>query len=155
MEIQSGYEILKDIYPKKNDNNQEYVNNNFKAILNDSMASTLKSDVGIGRAPMVGNMAEIQFRPLASSNENSVIERTEKLLDMLDNYREKLQDPEVSLDAIYPLVSEMDRKRENLTSTLNSLPDGDRLRDILSETMITSSLEVARFKRGDYKVVDW
>jgi len=101
---------------------------------------------------MVTSISGIQFNPSPFFNGNPIIERTEKFLEILDNYREKLQNPEVSLEEIYPLVSEMEMKKEGLTSALNSLPDGDGLKDILNEAMITSSLEVAKFNRGDYGI---
>ena len=155
MEVHSNYEILKAGYPKKSDKNQEPVNNKFGTILDEAIADTSKTDTGGRKTPMVEGMTGIQFNSPLSLNETPIIDRTEKLLDTLDNYREKLQNPDVSLEDIYPLVNEMEMKKEGLTPALNSLPDGDGLKDILNEAMITSSLEVARFKRGDYKVVDW
>ena len=154
MEVHSNYEILKASYLKKGDKNQEPVNKKFGAILDETMADTSKTDTGIRKTPMVKSILGIQFNSSPSFNENPIIERTEKLLDTLDNYREKLQNPEVSLEDIYPLVSEMETKKEGLTSALNSLSDGDGLKDILNEAMITSSLEVARFNRGDYRIDD-
>ena len=46
----------------------------------------------------------------------------------------------------------MEMEKEGLTSALNSLPDGDGLKDVLNEVMITSSLEAAKFNRGDYGI---
>ena len=150
MEVHSNYEILKAGSPKKNDKNQAPVNKEFGAILDETMAKTSQTDTGTRKTAMVDSMAGIQFDSSLSLNENPIIERTEKLLDTLDNYREKLQDPESGLEDIYPLVTEMEMEKEGLTSALNSLPDGDGLKDILNEAMITSSLEAAKFNRGDY-----
>jgi len=152
MEVHSNCEILKAIYPKKSDKNQAPLNNNFGAILDETIADTSKTDTGTLKPPMVTSISGIQFDPSPFFNGNPMIERTEKFLEILDNYREKLQNPEVSLEEIYPLVSEMEMKKEGLTSALNSLPDGDGLKDILNEAMITSSLEVAKFNRGDYGI---
>lgn len=152
MEVHSNWEILKAGYPQKNDKNQEPVSKEFGAILDETIASTSKTDTETRKPTMVDSMAGIQFNASLSLNENPIIERTEKLLDTLDAYREKLKDPEVGLEDIYPLVSEMEMKKEGLTSALNSLPDGDGLKDILNEAMITSSLEVAKFNRGDYRI---
>lgn len=154
MEVYSNCEILKVSYPKKSDKNQEPVNKKFGAILDETIADTSKTDRGTRKPPMVKSVSGIQFDSSPSLNETPIIERTEKLLDTLDNYREKLENPEVSLEDIYPLVSEMEMKKEGLTSAHNSLPDGDGLKDILNEAMITSSLEVAKFNRGDYRIDD-
>ena len=152
MEVHSNYEILKAGYPKKNDKNQEPVNKEFGAILNETIAETSQTDTGPRKTAMVESISGIQFDSPPSLNENPIIERTEKLLDTLDNYREKLQNPEISLEDINPLVSKMETEIEGLITALNSLPDGDGLKDILNEAMITSSLEIAKFNRGDYTI---
>ena len=152
MEVHSNYEILKAGYPKKSDKNQEPVNKEFGAILDDTIAETSQTDTGTRKTALVDSMAGIQFDSSLSLNENPIIEQTEKLLDTLDNYREKLENPEVSLEDIKPLVSEMEMEKEGLTTALNSLPDGDGLKDVLNEAMITSSLEAAKFNRGDYTI---
>ena len=152
MEVYSNYEISKAAYPKKSDKSQQPAVEKFGAILDEAMADTSKTGTGTMKPRMVDTMSGIQFHSSLSLNESPIVERTERLLDALDKYRENLQNPEVSLDDIYPLISEIEVKKEGLASALNSLPDGDGLKSILNETMITSSLEVARFNRGDYRV---
>ena len=152
MEVHSSYEILKAGYPGKNDKGQARANNEFGAILDETIAKTSQTDTGIRKAAMVENLSGIQFDSPVFSSEDAIIHRTEKLLDTLDNYREKLQNPEAGLEDINPLVGEMEAENEGLASALDSLPDGNGLKDILNEAMITSSLEAARFKRGDYSV---
>ena len=152
MEVHSNYEILKAGYPKKSDKNQAPSNKEFGAILDETIAETSQTDTGTRKTAMVEGMSGIQFSSPPSFDEDPIIDRTEKLLDSLDNYREMLQNPEVSLEDIKPLVSEMEIEKEGLTSALNSLPDGDGLKDILNEAMITSSLEAAKFNRGDYSI---
>lgn len=155
MEVNSISEILKTLYPKNSENNQEPVNKSFGTILDDTLADMSKAGTGIKKPPVVDYISGIPFSSHFSlKNEDTVIERTEKLLDTLDDYREKLQDPEASLEDIHPLVRDMELQKGDLTSALDSLPDGDGLKDILKEAMITSSLEVAKFNRGDYRVDD-
>ena len=154
MEVHSNYEILKAGYAKKSDKSQAPVNKEFGAILDETIAETSQTDTGTRKTAMVERLSAIQFDSSPSLNENPILEQTEKLLNTLDNYREKLQNPEVSLEDISPLVSEMQTEKEGLTSALNSLPDGDGLKDILNEAMITSSLEAAKFNRGDYRTDD-
>ena len=154
MEVHSDYEILKAGYPKKSDKNQEAVTQKFGKILDETIAETSQTDTGTRKTSMAESLAGIQFNSSLSLDENPIIEQTEKLLDTLDNYREKLQNPDVGLEDISPLVSEMEMEKEGLTSALNSLPDGDGLKDILNEAMITSSLEATKFNRGDYRTND-
>ena len=154
MEVHSDYEILKAGYPKKSDKNQEAVTQKFGRILDETIAETSQTDTGTRKTSMAESLAGIQFNSSLSLDENPIIEQTEKLLDTLDNYREKLQNPDVGLEDISPLVSEMEMEKEGLTSALNSLSDGDGLKDILNEAMITSSLEATKFNRGDYRTND-
>jgi len=44
----------------------------------------------------------------------------------------------------------METEKETLAPVLNSLPPEDGLKDILNQALITSSLEVIKFNRGDY-----
>ena len=153
MEVHSNNEISQAVYSTKKEQSQGPVNNSFGTILDDAIAGTPKSDTGVWKPPMVDYISGIPFNAHFSlKNEDPIIERTEKLLDTLDDYREKLQDPKVSLENIYPLVRDMEMQQGGLTSARDSLPDGHGLKDILNEAMITSSIEVAKFNRGDYGV---
>jgi hypothetical protein len=44
----------------------------------------------------------------------------------------------------------MEAGNEILTSAVNSLSDGDELKNILNQVIITSSVEIIKFNRGDY-----
>jgi len=152
MEVHSSFEVLKANFSKNCNKNREPAENRFGAILDETIADTSKTDTGALKTPMVDKMQGIAFYPSLSMEENPIIEQTEKLLDTLDNYREKLQNPDVGLEEFYPLISEMEMRKEGLASALKSLPEGDGLKDILNEAMVISSVEVAKFNRGDYRV---
>jgi len=42
------------------------------------------------------------------------------------------------------------KEKDQLSRVLDSMPNEDRLKDILNQTLITASLEVIKFNRGDY-----
>jgi len=44
----------------------------------------------------------------------------------------------------------MEKKTAELIPTLESLPDGDKLKDILNQALVTSTVEIIKFNRGDY-----
>ena len=50
----------------------------------------------------------------------------------------------------YPLIDRMEEHNKTLASILVTLPDGDALKDILNRVLITSVVEVEKFRRGDY-----
>ena len=79
-----------------------------------------------------------------------LVERVDNLLNLLDNYRDKLADPQVTLRSIEPVINMIAKEKEQLSSVLESLPNEDELKDIVKRTLITASLEVIKFNRGDY-----
>ena len=49
-----------------------------------------------------------------------------------------------------PDIKEMTREMENFAHMLESHPVDEGLRNILNQTMVTISLEIGKFYRGDY-----
>ncbi|MGD9052517.1 MAG: hypothetical protein PVG17_11750, partial [Desulfobacterales bacterium] len=62
----------------------------------------------------------------------------------------QLADPQVTLRQIEPLLNTIAKEKEQLSAVLNTMPDEDGLKDIVHRTLITTSLEVIKFNRGDY-----
>jgi hypothetical protein len=72
------------------------------------------------------------------------VERIENVLDLLDDYRRKLADSDFNLKDIHPIISAIENENEHLKPMLNSLTDG------VNQTLITTSVEVIKFNKGDY-----
>jgi len=150
MKIHPNDEILKDAYPQKIKKNENSIQKEFGAILKEAIENSSKVDAEDQKPPIMDNIPEIQLNTFLSEEKIPIVDHVEKFLDILDEYRQKLANPQVTLKDIYPLINVMDAEKENLTPLLNSLPDGDGLKDILNQALITSSLEIIRFNRGDY-----
>jgi hypothetical protein len=101
---------------------------------------------GIG----LGLVAPTQIQPVAQAPANRLDGRVERYLDLLDDYRRKLADPRVSLKGLDAMVVEMEAGKDALAPALGSLPEGDGIKDILNRTLVTASLEIIKFRRGDY-----
>jgi hypothetical protein len=71
-------------------------------------------------------------------------------LTIMEAYEKKMTDPQASLKDAYPFVQQMEKKTTELIPTLESLPDGDKLKDILNQALVTSTVEIIKFNRGDY-----
>jgi hypothetical protein len=91
-----------------------------------------------------------QIQPAAESPANRLVGRVERYLDLLDDYRRQLADPRVNLKGLDTVVREMEAGKDDLAPALGSLPDGDGIKDILNRTLVTASLEIIKFRRGDY-----
>jgi hypothetical protein len=92
----------------------------------------------------------VQFRPLETVPGRPDTCRLERFLDLLDGYRQDLANPAVSLKGLESSVQQLEEGREALSPLLGTLSESDGLKDILNRTLVTASLEIIRFRRGDY-----
>jgi hypothetical protein len=95
-------------------------------------------------------VAAIRFNPLSTQDKNITVERVHNLLNLLDNYRQQLSDPYVTLRKLEPMMNTIAKEKDQLSGLLDSMPNDDGLKHILNQTLITASLEVIKFNRGDY-----
>ena len=124
--------------------------NKFEDILQQTINKSLSSEDQTMTLPPIQNISNIRFDPISNIDRTQNIERVEKFLDVLENYQKKLEDPSVNLKEVYPLCTHMEREAENMLPLLNSLPDEDGMKDILNRALVTSTVEVIKFNRGDY-----
>jgi hypothetical protein len=114
----------------------------------------LKTSLNQGSAPASatgpGSALAVQFLPKEPLPADSLTVRLEGYLDLMDEYRRGLADPRVSLKALDPLVSSLERSREALTPLLGALPEDPELNDIANRALVTTEMEIMRFRRGDY-----
>lgn len=94
--------------------------------------------------------AALALRPVDSAPAAAAAKRVEGVLDLLEAYRQKLVDPRVDLTALDGAVREVEKGMEALKPALGSLPENDGLRDIVNRALVAASVEVVRFRRGDY-----
>ena len=78
------------------------------------------------------------------------VERIEQFIDMLDDYRHHLSEPSTNLKRLDSMVKKLEGQRESLVPVANELPQGDALKSILSDSLVTASVEIFKFHRGDY-----
>ncbi|MCP3932169.1 MAG: hypothetical protein GY705_24115, partial [Bacteroidetes bacterium] len=77
--------------------------------------------------------------------------KTDKLLEMLDLYSSKLEDPNISLKSLAPILEEIKKNAGNLLKDAQGLTnaDGD-LKNIATQTIVAAQTEYLKFQRGDY-----
>ena len=151
MKIDPNQEILKSAYTDKTIRPDKPANKEFGAMLKDAINNEpSKTSSEKVKPKMISSIPNIQINPLFAVQNNPIAERTESFLDILEEYQNKLLDPQATLRDIHPLIQRMKTEQEALAPVLNSLPPGDGLKDILNDALITSSLEVIKFNRGDY-----
>jgi hypothetical protein len=152
MKINNADEILKGVFRKTTPKKEESNDKQFSEILKDSLSPTQKSEPLSQNHHILRSTPVINIQPamVLQEAESTVVGRVYKLLNVLDDYRMKLGDPQMSLKEVDPVVKQLESENENLKPVLESLADGDKLKEIVNDALVTASLEVIKYKRGDY-----
>ena len=123
----------------------------FSDILKETVdASSNENRTRTASVAPTGPVSPPAMTPPAEGIDSRTIDRIERFIDVIDDYRCKLGDPHCSLKQIQPAVEQMTAEKENLQLLLDKLPDGDPLKDVLNRAVVTASTEVWKFNRGDY-----
>jgi ABC-type transporter Mla subunit MlaD len=154
MKIDGNNDIARSVYTDKATQKETTADSDFKDILKASVERTQQTSVPIQSPAQVASLGAIRFAPLSPETRQTTVERLDNLLNLLDQYRDQLADPRVTLRQIEPLLNTIAQEKEQLSTALNALPDEDGLKDIVHRTLITTSLELMKYNRGDYIPAD-
>jgi hypothetical protein len=122
----------------------------FNHILEGTLATTAASESTVQPPAVIENVMPVQLQHMQPAQKPSTIDQIENMLDLLDQYRHELADPNSTLKDIQPLVESLQAAKNQLIPALDSIADGDRLKQILNETLITASTEVFKYNKGEY-----
>lgn len=150
MKINGNDEIIKNGFADKTLRNQQDRKDDFKNILKASVERTMPDTGKIQSSPLANPVSAIRFQTPSPENKRLTIEHVDNLLNLLDNYRIQLADPQVTLRSMEPVIQMIDKEKEQLSSVLDSIAEEDGLKDIVNRTLVTASLEVMKYNRGDY-----
>ena len=150
MKINGSDEIIKNSFAEKTIRREQDQKDDFKNILKASVERSASHSGKIESPSLANPVSAIRFHPLSPENKSITVERVDNLLNLLDNYRDQLADPQVTLRNIEPVINMIEKEKEQLSSVLDSLTNEDGLKDIVNRTLITASLEVIKYNRGDY-----
>jgi hypothetical protein len=150
MKIDNNDPIMKSLYPQETAKSQPTGEKVFGRILKETVENTQKPDAGPRQTAFINPLANVWRTAQGSPDPEFAIDRIENMINLLDQYRHKLADPQMNLKQIDPIINEIARENDNLASLADSLPAADELKYILDRTMVTASLEVTKFYRGDY-----
>jgi len=142
--------IVKNGIADKSARKEPAVNEDFKKILKASVERPAQHSAKVQQPLSINPVSAIRMQPLSPEIKHATVERVEKLLNLLDIYRTQLVDPTMTLRKIEPAMNTIIKEKEQLSSLLDSLADDDGLKDIVNRTLITASLEVIKYNRGDY-----
>lgn len=150
MKIDGNDEILKNGYTAKTPKNDRKTDVDFKNILKESVEKSTDNPSKTRPTTLLDPISAIRFSPISPQNKHITVDRIENLINLLENYRQQLKNSNVTLRTLEPLMNRIAAEKDQLSKELDSIPGEDGLKDILNQTLITASLEVIRFNRGDY-----
>jgi hypothetical protein len=150
MKIDNNDPVMKGLYPQETAKSCPAGEKEFGRILKETVENTQKPDVGPRQTAFINPLASVWRTAQGSPDPEFAIDHIENMINLLDQYRHKLADPQINLKQIDPIINEIARENNSLASLADSLPAADELKYILNRTMVTASLEVTKFYRGDY-----
>ena len=150
MKIDNNDQIMKSLHPQETAKSRPVGEKEFGRVLKETVENTQKPDAGPRQTAFINPLASVWRTAPGSPDPKVTINRIENMIDLLDQYRHKLADPQMNLKQIDSIIDEIARENDNLASLADSLPDNDKIKNILDRTMVTASLEVTKFYRGDY-----
>jgi len=150
MKIDNTDQIIKNGYPEDIARSRSAGEKEFGAILKEAVDKAPQTEAGPRHTVSINPLAVARQTAPGPADPTISIERIEHMIDLLDQYRQKLADSRISLKQIDATIRKIARENENLATLADSLPDDDQMNDILNQTRVIASLEVAKFYRGDY-----
>ena len=150
MKILNNEQVLKTFQHESKTKAQPPAGKEFGAILKETVKNSTTAVVAPLRTTFINPLPGLQPASSSLSNHQFSASSIEDMINLLDRYREKLADPRITMKQIDPDIREMTREIENLAPVLDSLPADEGLRNILNQTLVTVSLEISKFYRGDY-----
>lgn len=122
----------------------------FQNVLNQALDA--KETPEMEPSPATGALEEIlSIGPALTSPSDMISRKTNKLLDMLDAYSSKLEDPNISLKSIAPVLEQIKANAGNLEHDAKTLTENQAsLKDIVTQTIVAAQTEYFKFQRGDY-----
>jgi len=89
--------------------------------------------------------------PSPVDSKNNILEQTDKILNLLDNYAGELANSVKTLKDIKPLVDNIEKEVNRFESEAANKFHGDKALDrIVEELAVTAKVAIYKFNRGDY-----
>ncbi|GEM_PF-6371389 len=120
----------------------------FKDILKSKIGSA--ETVSAAKAYSIGQTLPLVVGKNFLPPKEQIVSKVEGLIDILERYQARLSDPSYNMKDLHPLVEKMEKGVDELTDLLDLIPSDDRLYPILSEAIIMGTIELGRYKRGEY-----
>ena len=150
MKILNNEQVLNTFQHESKSKAQSPADQKFGTILKETVKNTKTAALAPLSITFTNPLPGIQPASISPSDHQFTVNSIEDMINLLDQYREKLANPRMTMKQIDPVIREMTREMENLAPVLDSLPADEGLKKIFNQTLVTVSLEISKYYRGDY-----
>ena len=139
---------INEILPKDIHKTEKSSYSTFADILKNKIENLNVAKSGIEESLHVNKTANLLLIPPVEEKE--AISRLEKFLDIIEEYSDKLNNPNLTPKDISPLISKIESEQRDLSVIAESFAGNNELKGLLDAALIRSTTEVIKFNRGDY-----
>ena len=124
--------------------------NTFAQVLDRAMDPVSREGAPQG-AQCCGTAAARQVACQGSQVGRQVLQHASKVLDVLEEYAQALENPQMTLKSIEPIVLRMQEELKGLdVRSMTHFGKGDEVSELLNHIAVTASVEAFKFQRVDY-----
>ena len=157
MNIKTVMNVSSSVSPVNKRENEKPAELDFQELLRQanpspkSIGQTTSSLPSLGEVEPLSNMAFVMSK-LEEINQVRLqgIESAEGALSLLEQYQKAMANPDMSLKKVDPLVQSLSKEVNGLNLLSERLSPSDPLQKILTEVGIVSTVEIEKFRRGEY-----
>jgi hypothetical protein len=126
-------------------------NNEFSAVFRQAAGNQRpETSQQLEPASSVSGIRPVQFENKVMPATNAIVDHVQQLLDTMEAYQQKLTESSATLKTIQPLVDKIAFQSETLAAKAKEAVGVDDLQTIVDQSLTLSSLEIARFRSGQY-----
>jgi hypothetical protein len=122
----------------------------FDSALQEAMGSTSTPKANVASTPFIDRIRPARFEAENSVTEARVLDCVKRLIDTMDVYRQKLMDNGNTLKDIQGLIQDMESQSQSLRSISAEVNNQGELSDVVDQSLMLSSMEIAKFNGGHY-----
>jgi len=89
--------------------------------------------------------------PDSAPHQIDTLKQSDRILDLLDNYANALDDPKKTLKDMGPLVANIEKEVRLMESkAFDHIQNDPKLKKLAQDVAVTANVAVFKFQRGDY-----
>jgi hypothetical protein len=131
----------------QNANQREKTSQRFEDILKNIADNETATTEKVSPSQPPFQVAPVFLDPVKNDD---VLQKLDGSLALLESYQSRLSDPTVPVHELQPDIDKLENEANQLQSKLLALPDDHPVKDLLNRSIVTMTVEIAKYHRGDF-----